>query len=303
MFQGVYTALITPFEASNLEKVDYSTFEKLLERQISEGIHGVVPCGTTGESPTLTNEEHDKIIEASVQIVKKRIPVLAGTGSNSTREAIERTLHAEKVGADGALIMTPYYNKPTQEGIFQHFKAIHDATNIPIIIYNIPGRSVVDIKDETIARIAELPRIAGLKDATGDLSRPTNLKKIFENNSKLNSKIFYQMSGDDETAVDFNKLGGVGCISVSSNLLPKICAEVQDLCKAKKFEEAKNLDNKISAIHKDLFIESSPQPIKFAMEYFGLCSGNLRLPLVKISEQTEAKLKSTLNKIATINSF
>ncbi len=297
MFKGSYTALITPFEASNLEAVDYKTFEALLERQISSGIHGIVPCGTTGESPTLTNFEHDKIIEVSVQIVKKRIPVLAGTGSNSTREAIERTLHAQKAGADGALIMTPYYNKPTQEGIFQHFKAIHDATNIPIIIYNIPGRSVVDIKDETIARISELPRIVGIKDATGDLSRPTNLKKIFENNSKLKNKIFYQLSGDDETAVEFNKLGGVGCISVSSNLVPKIISEVQNLTLNNKFSEAEILDNKITDLHKDLFLESSPQPIKFAMEYFGLCSGNLRLPLVKISNETQAKLSKTLEKI------
>ncbi len=291
MFTGSYTALITPFKGENAEYVDYSTFEKLLERQIKQGIHGVVPCGTTGESPTLSNEEHDKVIEVTVEIVKKRIPVLAGTGSNSTKEAIERTKHAENAGADGALIMTPYYNKPTQEGIFQHFKAIHDATNIPIIIYNIPGRSVVDIKDETVARMAELPRIAGIKDATGNLERPINLKKLLPK-----GKQFYQLSGDDESGIGFNKLGGIGCISVTSNLFPKICSEVQNLCKAGKFDEAKELDSKIEEFHKLLFIESSPQPVKFAAEFFGLCEGSLRLPLVRISKETEEKLKASLEK-------
>lgn len=289
MFTGSYTALITPFKGENAEYVDYDIFEKLLERQLKNGIHGIVPCGTTGESPTLSNEEHDKVIEVTVEIVKKRIPVLAGTGSNSTREAIERTKHAERAGADGALIMTPYYNKPTQEGIYQHFKAIHDATNIPIIIYNIPGRSVVDIKDETVARMAELPRIAGIKDATGNLERPSNLKKLLPK-----GKGFYQLSGDDETTIEFNKLGGVGCISVTSNLFPKICSDVQNLCAAGKFDEAKELDSKIAEFHKLLFIESSPQPVKFAAEFFGLCEGGLRLPLVRVSKETENKLRPAL---------
>ncbi len=296
MFTGSYTALITPFNPSNVDEVDYNCLEKLVERQVSAGIHGVVPCGTTGESPTLSNAEHDRVIEVTVEIVKKRIPVLAGTGSNSTKEAIERTLHAQKAKADGALIMTPYYNKPTQEGIFQHFKAIHDATNIPIIIYNIPGRSVVDIKDETIARIAELPRILGVKDATGDMQRPTNLSKIFANSYNLKGKKFYQMSGDDETAIEFNRLGGVGCISVTSNLFPAVCANVQNLCMNGEFEKAKAEDTKIAELHKLLFIETSPQPVKFAAEYYGLCSGSLRLPLVKISKDSEAKLRGALDR-------
>lgn len=285
MFTGSYTALITPFKAENVYEVDYSAFEKLIQRQISGGTHGLVPCGTTGESPTLTNEEHDKVIEFCIKINNGKCKVMAGTGSNSTREAIERTQHAEKVGADAALIVTPYYNKPTQEGIFQHFKAIHDATNIPIIIYNIPGRSVIDIKDETIGRIAELKRVVGLKDATGDLGRPVSVKKYLPAN-----KDFYQLCGDDENAVAFNKLGGVGCISVASNIDPEACAKLQEATLKNDYVLAEKLNIKIAALSKNLFLESNPTPTKYIMEKMGLCSGTPRLPLVRPAAETQKKL-------------
>ncbi len=291
MLKGSYTALITPFKAENVYEVDYKAFEKLIERQIAAGIHGLVPCGTTGESPTLTNDEHDKVIEYCIKVTKGRAKILAGTGSNSTLEAIERTQHAQKAGADAALIMTPYYNKPTQEGIFQHFKAIHDATNIPIVIYNIPGRSVVDIKDETTARIAALPRIIGIKDATGDLKRPTSLAKLLPK-----GKPFHQLSGDDETAVEFNKLGGVGCISVTSNIDPETCAKVQDACLKGDFATAEKLDKKVAEFHKILFIETSPSPAKYIAELLGLCSGSLRLPLVQPMDENKVKLKDALER-------
>ncbi len=291
MFNGSYTALITPFKAKNVDQVDYDAFSRLIERQINAGIHGLVPCGTTGESPTLTNEEHDAVIEYCIKVTKGRAKILAGTGSNSTKEAIERTLHAQKSGADGALIMTPYYNKPSQEGIFQHYKAIHDATNIPIVIYNIPGRSVVDIKDETIARIAELERIVGLKDATGDLKRPTNLLSLLKP-----GKPFDMLSGDDETTVEFNKLGGVGCISVTSNIDPETCAKVQNACLAGNFDEAAMLDKKVAEFHKILFIETSPSPAKYISGLMGLCDDSLRLPLVLPIEENKAKLKAALER-------
>jgi 4-hydroxy-tetrahydrodipicolinate synthase len=287
MLKGSYTALITPFKAENVYEVDYKSLEKLIERQIAGKIHGIVPCGTTGESPTLTNEEHDKVIEYSIRAVNKRAKIMAGTGSNSTKEAIERTLHAQHAGADAALIMTPYYNKPSQEGIFQHFKAIHDITKIPIVIYNIPSRSVVDIKDETIARIAQLERIVGLKDATGNLDRPTSLAKLLPK-----GKEFFQLSGDDETAVKFNQLGGVGCISVTSNIDPETCAKVQNACLTGDFALAEKLDQKTAELHKILFIETSPAPVKYISGLMGLCSDKLRLPLVLPLDENKAKLKA-----------
>jgi len=285
MFKGSYTALITPFKAENVYEVDYDSFEKLIERQIEAGTHGLVPCGTTGESPTLSNEEHDKVIEFCIKINNGRTKIMAGTGSNSTAEAIERTKHAEKAGADAALIVTPYYNKPVQEGIFQHFKAIHDVTNIPIIIYNIPGRSVIDIKDETIGRIAALERVVGLKDATGDLSRPTSLKKYLPQ-----GKEFYQLCGDDDNAVKFNELGGVGCISVASNIDPETCTKLQEASLAGDSAEAYGLNAKIAGLSKNLFIESNPTPAKFMLEKMGLCSGAVRLPLVRPSAESQKKL-------------
>ena len=289
MFKGSYTALITPFKAENVYEVDYAAFEKLVERQIAGGTHGLVPCGTTGESPTLTNEEHDKVIEYCIKVTKGRAKILAGTGSNSTREAIERTQHAEEAGADGALIVTPYYNKPTQEGIYQHFKAIHDATNIPIVIYNIPGRSVIDIKDETIGRIAELKRVVGLKDATGDLGRPVSVKKFLPK-----GKEFDQLCGDDDNAVKFNELGGVGCISVASNIDPETCAKLQEATLKGDFATANKHYQKIAELSKMIFVESNPTPAKYIMELMGLCNGAPRLPLVRPSAENQAKLKEVL---------
>jgi len=277
MFKGSYTALITPFVES---KVDYEAFESLIEFQIENGIHGLVPSGTTGESPTLNNDEHDAVIEFCIKTVNSRVKVMAGTGSNSTTEAIERTQHAEKSGADAALIMTPYYNKPNQEGIYQHYKAIHDNSSIPIFLYNIPGRSIVDINDETIKRLMDLPRIVGIKDATADLERPKSLFKI--------NPDFIQFSGEDATAVDFNRLGGTGCISVSANVVPKQCSEIQELCFDNKFDEADKLQEKLLGLHDVMFCEPSPQPAKYALSEMKMCKNLLRLPLISVTESNKA---------------
>ncbi len=283
MFQGSYTALITPF---NENGVDYDAYKKLIEAQIAAGTDGVVPSGTTGESPTLTHEEHDEVIAFCVKVVAGRIKVMAGTGSNATREAIERTQHAQHVGADAALIMTPYYNKPTQEGMYQHYKAIHDATNIAIFLYNIPGRSVVDLTDETIARLMKLPRIVGIKDATGDLSRPERLAKI--------DPEFIQFSGEDGTAVAFNRLGGAGCISVSANVIPEICAKMQALCLQGEWNEAEKLQDHYADLHDVMFCEPSPQPAKYALNVLGKCENRLRLPLIAVSNESEDKISGVL---------
>ncbi len=289
MLKGSYTALITPFKGENSEEIDYDAYKKLIDFQIKSGTNGLVPSGTTGESPTLTNKEHDSVIEKCIEYANGRAKVLAGTGSNSTREAIERTSHAQHAGADAALIMTPYYNKPTQEGIFQHFKAIHDATNIPIVLYNIPGRSVVDINDETIVRIANAcERVVGIKDATGDLSRPTNLKKL------LGDRKFCMLSGEDDTAIEFNRLGGDGCISVTSNIAPKEFSELQEASLNGDFERAEKINDKIKSLHEALFIETSPAPAKYAAKLVGLCNGGLRLPMVEISDETKAKVEKAL---------
>lgn len=296
LFQGSITALITPFKANDVYKVDYDALEKLIERQIQAGTHGIVPCGTTGESPTLSNNEHDSVIEFTIKVARGRVKILAGTGSNSTSEAIERTHHAEKAGADGALIMTPYYNKPTQEGLFQHFQAIHDNTNIPIVLYNIPGRSVVDMKDETIGRIATLNRVIGIKEATGDVKRVSGILNALPQNKKSPEQ-FALISGDDETAIEFNRLGGVGCISVSSNLFPDICAKIQNATLAGNFDEANKLNEGIAVFHKILFTESSPAPVKYLAERMGLCSGALRLPLVTVTSETKQLLDAALEKL------
>lgn len=299
MFKGSYTALITPFMGKDASQVDYDAYEKIIEHQIVSGTDGLVPCGTTGESPTLTNKEHDAVIEFCVKTTNGRAKVMAGTGSNSTREAIERTQHAEKAGADAALVMTPYYNKPNQEGIYQHFKAIHDNSNIPIFIYNIPGRSVVNIEDETIARMAEMERIAGVKDATGDLNRPLSLTKLLEGKNKE----FYQISGEDDSAVEFNMRGGVGCISVSSNIAPKTLSKVQKLCLENKFEEAEKLHKKVEKLHGLMFCETSPQPVKYAASLLGLCSGVLRLPLVEISGEHKNKIDEYIEQVKELEGF
>ncbi|MCE2927712.1 MAG: 4-hydroxy-tetrahydrodipicolinate synthase [Rickettsiales bacterium] len=290
MFQGVYTALVTPFAGGN---VDEKAFQNLVEWQITEGIHGLVPCGTTGESPTLSHEEHNRVIALCVEVAKGRVPVMAGTGSNSTEEAIMLTKHAKEAGASGALIVAPYYNKPTQAGLYAHYKAIHDAVDIPIVIYNIPGRSGINITDETLAKLAELPRIVGLKDATGDLARPYTLRAKLKKNIDL-------LSGEDMTAVAFNASGGVGCISVSSNIAPRACAEVQNACLKGDYVGALKLHDPLVTLHDVMFIETNPVPVKFALSLMGRCKPDLRLPLAPLSEASQKAMSEVLKNLRLI---
>lgn len=290
-FKGVYTALITPFTASGT--VDEQAFGDFVEWQIEQGVHGLVPCGTTGESPTLSHEEHNRVIELCVEVARGRVPVMAGTGSNSTDEAIMTTRHAKKVGADGVLIVTPYYNKPTQEGIYQHFKAINDAVEIPIILYNVPSRSVVNMSDDTIARLAELTNIVGLKDATGDLARPYTLRKKLQG-AKLKSP-FQMLSGEDMTAVAFNVSGGQGVISVASNIIPKACAAVQEACFTGDYAKALELQDKLTELNAVMFCETSPAPAKYAAYLMGKFLPNLRLPLVTASELSQKEIRKVLS--------
>lgn len=292
MFHGSYTALITPFRKG---KIDESAFEALIERQIVAGTHGLVPAGTTGESPTLSHEEHNRVIELTVKVAKGRAKVMAGTGSNATSEAIMMTQHAEKMGADGALIIVPYYNKPTQEGLYQHYKAIHDATRIPIILYNVPGRTVVDMSNDTIARLAELPRIAGLKDATGKLERVTDLAKKLPK-----GKAFDQISGEDDNVVDYYKLGGVGCISVTSNIAPEWCASMHNHLLKKEFEAAQKIQDKLMVLHKAMFVETSPGPVKYAAHLMGLCASDIRLPLVQPEQENGLKIREVLEEVGLL---
>lgn len=284
MFTGSITALITPFSGG---EIDWKSFEKLVEWQIENGTDGLVPVGTTGESPTLTHDEHHQVVKRCIEITKGRIPVIAGSGSNSTREAIELTQHAQKDGADAALIVTPYYNKPSQDGLYAHYKAIHDASDIPIIIYNIPGRSVIDMSIDTMSRLAELPRIVGVKDATGDLGRPLNLKNRLGND-------FCQLSGNDDTATGFLAQGGHGCISVTSNIAPALCAKMQDAWVAgdlKSMAEARDL---LAPVHKALFGETSPAPVKYGASLLGFSSDEVRLPLVPASKSARAQVEAAM---------
>jgi len=284
MFTGIYTALITPFKNN---KIDEQAFADFIEWQIAQGVHGVVPCGTTGESPTLSYEEHNRLISLCVEVANGRVKVLAGTGANSTDEAIMLTEHAKKAGADGALIVSPYYNKPTGEGIYRHYKAIAEAVDIPIILYNVPGRSVVDIKDETIARLAKIPNIIGNKDATGDLARVSSLRNLVGTE-------FLQLSGEDMTAIAFNSLGGVGCISVTANIAPKLCAEVQNLTLTGDYAQALLLHDKMIKLHQIMFCETSPGPVKYAASLMGKCLPDLRLPLVEPSDENKQKIEAIL---------
>ncbi len=292
MFKGVYTALITPFTAQGT--VDEKAFQEFVEWQIEQGVHGLVPCGTTGESPTLTHEEHNRVIDLCIEVAKGRVPVMAGTGSNSTDEAIMTTRHAKEAGADAVLIVAPYYNKPTQEGLYQHFKAINDAVDIPIILYNVPARSVVDIKDDTIVRLAGLKNIVGLKDATGDLARPYILREKLKN---IQKEQFCLFSGEDMTAVAFNVSGGQGCISVASNIMPKACAEVQEACLNNDYVSALTLHDKLVSLNSILFCETSPAPVKYAASLMGKCLPNLRLPLVEVSELSQKEIKKILSNL------
>lgn len=281
---GLYTALITPFANGT---VDEKAFLSFIEWQIAEGVDGIVPCGTTGESPTLSHEEHKRVVELAVKAAGGRVKVMAGTGSNATSEAIEFTQHAKKAGADSVLVVAPYYNKPTQEGLYQHFKAVAESADIPNIIYNIPGRSVINIADETLARLAKLPNIAGIKDATGDLARVSTLRHLVGDRLAL-------LSGEDMTAVGFNAMGGVGCISVTSNIMPKACARIQHLCFEEKFREALALHDPLVPLHQALFCETNPIPVKWAAHRMGKCGPEIRLPLTEASETAKQKIDAAL---------
>ena len=284
MFKGSIVALITPFKNDAL---DTNNYIKLLNHHIEKGTNGVVPAGTTGESPTLTHDEHKKVIEISVKECKGKIPVIAGTGSNSTVEAIELSKYAEKSGADGLLIVTPYYNKPTQEGLFQHYKKINDNVGIPIIIYNIPSRSVIDMTVDTMSRLFELKNILGVKDATGDLNR-------VDQQLKAMGKEFIQLTGEDNNALEFNKRGGVGCISVTANVAAELCSKFQEKLLNKDYTQAKNIDNKLSKLHSALFIESNPSPVKYAASLLKLSLPEVRLPLVKVKDSTKKEIETAL---------
>jgi len=287
MFKGSIVALITPFKNNNLDEDCYIS---LIHHHLSNGTSGLVPAGTTGESPTLNHKEHQRVIELCVKESKGKIPVIAGTGSNSTAEAISLTKHAEKVGADGALIVTPYYNKPTQEGLYQHYKAINDNCGIPIIIYNIPSRSVIDMTVETMTRLFELKNIIGVKDATGNLDRVNQQKEKMGND-------FIQLTGEDGNVLEFNKRGGVGCISVTANIAPKLCSDFQKFSFSRnnnELKEAERINKLLQPVHKSLFIESNPSPVKYAAKLLNLCSDDVRLPLVKVTNSTKEAIKEAL---------
>ena len=280
MFKGSNVALVTPFKDN---KLDIESYIKLIHFHIDNGTSGLVPAGTTGESPTLSHDEHEKVIDLCVKESKGTIPVIAGTGSNSTAEAISLTSHAEKAGANAALIVTPYYNKPTQEGLYQHYKAINDQCGLPIIIYNIPGRSVIDMSVETMARLFELKNIVGVKDATGNLDR-------VDEQLNLMGKEFIQLTGNDDNALEFNKRGGVGAISVTANIAPKLCSQFQALSVVdddKSKQKAKDYDKILQPLHNAMFVESNPSPVKYAAKQLGLCDDAVRLPLIKVTEQTK----------------
>jgi len=294
MFKGSNVALITPFKNNQL---DVDSYIKLIHFHLKNGTNGLVPAGTTGESPTLNHKEHEQVIELCIQEAKGKIPVIAGTGSNSTEEAISLTRHAEKAGADGVLVVTPYYNKPSQEGLYQHYKAINDNTSLPIIIYNIPSRCVIDMSVDTMSKLFELKNIAGVKDATGDLNRlDQTIKKL--------GPEFIQLTGEDGLAFEFNKRGGVGIISVTANIAPKLCSDMQKYSKSKsdnEIKEAERIDQILQPLHKSLFIESNPAPVKYAAKLLGMCDDEIRLPLVKIKKETQEQVKKALSSAKLIS--
>ena len=287
MFKGSNVALITPFKDN---KLDVDAYIKIIHFHLKSGTNGLVPAGTTGESPTLNHEEHQQVIEICIKESNGTIPVIAGTGSNSTSEAVSLTKHAEKVGANAALVVTPYYNKPTQEGLYQHYKSINDSCGIPIIIYNIPSRSVIDMKVDTMARLFELKNIVGVKDATGILDRVDEQKKKMGNN-------FIQLTGNDDNAFEFNKRGGVGAISVTANIAPKLCSDFQKFSLSKsdnEYKEAERIDKILQPVHKSMFIESNPSPVKYAASLLNLSKEDVRLPLVKITESTKKEVRKAM---------
>ncbi|WND02444.1 4-hydroxy-tetrahydrodipicolinate synthase [Temperatibacter marinus] len=289
MFKGSITALITPFTENG--DVDYKAFEKFVDWQIKQGTHGLVPVGTTGESPTLSHEEHKRVVQTCIDVAAGRVPVIAGAGSNSTREAIDFALYAEQAGADAVLVVTPYYNKPSQEGLYQHFKAINDAISIPIIMYNIPGRSVIDMTDETMKRLfTDCENIIGVKDATGDLARPTWARQIM-------GPEFLQFSGEDATALAFNAMGGIGAISVTSNIAPALCAAFQEATLAGDYTKALELQDKLLPLHDAMFMEPSPAGPKFAAEILGLCNRRVRMPLQPLTTARQKLLSELIENL------
>lgn len=284
MFKGSFTALISPFKDGAFDETAY---ERLVEWQIAQGTHGLVPVGTTGECPTLSHDEHKRAVEICVETARKRVPVIAGAGSNSTAEAIDFTRHAKDVGADAVLIVMPYYNKPTQEGLYLHVKAINDAVDIPIVLYNVPGRTVADMSVATMARCAKLKNVIGVKDATANLAR-ASLQRL------ACGRDFVMLSGEDATALGFNAHGGQGCISVTSNVAPALCAEFQSACLAGDFAKALSIQDRLMPLHDALFIETSPGPVKYAASLLGLCSPETRLPLAPIAEASKRAVEAAM---------
>ncbi len=291
MFEGYLTALITPFRNG---EVDEDAYRDFVAWQIDEGAAGLVPCGTTGESPTLSHDEHRRVTEICIEVAAGRVPVVAGTGSNSTKEAISLTRHAKDAGADGALLVMPYYNKPTQEGMYAHYKAINDAVDIPQIIYNIPGRSVVDMSVETMARLAELPNVVGVKDATADLGRPTRTRAAI-------GEEFCQLSGEDGTILGFLAQGGDGCISVTANVAPRQCAGFFAAWERGDAEEALDRHTQLMPLHDTLFVESNPIPVKYAASLLGKCEPEMRLPLTSPSVANRERIEAAMRQVGVLN--
>jgi len=290
-FRGSITAMITPFADG---AVDEAAFRKFVDWQIAAGSEGLVPVGTTGESPTLTHDEHKRVIEICIDQVAGRVPVIAGTGSNSTAEAIDFTRHAQEAGADAALVVTPYYNKPNQEGMYRHFAAIHDASDIPIVIYNIPGRSVIDMSVETMQRLSALPRIVGVKDATADVLRPWKIRQAM-------GPDFVQLSGEDATILPYLSMGGHGCISVTANVAPRLLSQMHKAWRAGRIDEVNEINDRLMPLHGALFVEPSPQPVKYALSLLGHCRDELRLPLIPVAADTQGKVKAAMVHAGLIN--
>ena len=291
MFKGSFVALITPFANGS---VDEDAFQSFVDWQIKHGTHGLVPCGTTGESPTLSHAEHERVVDMCIEVAKGRVPVVAGAGSNATEEAISLTRHAKAAGADAVLHVTPYYNKPNQEGLYQHFKAIHDAVEIPILIYNIPPRSIVDMSVETMARLAELPNIVGVKDATGDAIRPIETRIAC-------GPDFCQMSGEDPAVIALLAQGGHGCISVTANVAPRQCADMHESWMGGDHDAALAMQERLMPLHRALFVEPSPGPVKFAASLLGLCGENVRLPLVAPTSATRERVEGAMRSTGLLN--
>jgi len=290
MYKGSFVALITPFQDG---AVDEKTYQSFVDWQVKQGTHGLVPCGTTGESPTLTHSEHHRVTELCIEAAAGRVPVMAGAGSNSTAEAVELAQHAEKAGADSVLVVTPYYNKPTQEGLYQHFKAVNDAVGIPIFIYNIPGRSVVDMSLDTFKRLADLQNIAGVKDATADLARPVVYANALPDD-------FCLFSGEDATAIPYLVAGGHGCISVTANIAPALCAQQHEAWQAGDVQRAMDIQQQLIQVHSAMFCESSPGPVKYAAELMGLCSSEMRLPMCEIADSSKIAVEKAVRELGLI---